>query len=250
MAKEKYENNSVETVKASHKGGFFQTILFQNMAVNILILVTVLIVIFVMIDGMKYIMTIAEEASTNQADTLIAEGKLRQCTLAIDGSLSALLGAATMESIDSETLQGYADTMKNAEAQIPEHLEYLSTSLMVTQIEGGADQYAAMESAINAYLADANAIMEACLSRNLEPAFAVLQATYYPNMNAMNASFDAAEEGIVSLSEGLGAYKRGNYWYCNHCPGNSCRSCSQYSQDQPQDQCYFRRSCFDHRQYQ
>ena len=105
-----YERNET-TEKSSQKGGFFQTILFQNMAVNIIILVAVIIMTIVMVNGMKAMMFTAVTASTNEVDTLIAEGKLRQATLQIDGSLSALIGAASMESVDDETLQGYADTL-------------------------------------------------------------------------------------------------------------------------------------------
>ncbi|WP_026527597.1 methyl-accepting chemotaxis protein [Butyrivibrio sp. VCD2006] len=200
-----YERNET-TEMSSQKGGFFQTILFQNMAVNIIILVAVIIMTIVMVNGMKTMMFTAVMASTNEVDTLIAEGKLRQATLQIDGSLSALIGAASMESVDAETLQGYADTLKAAEAEIPDLTEYLSTSLMVTQVAEGPEQYAALESSLNAFLADANAIMESCLARDMEPAFAVLSSTYYPNMTSLNASYDAAEASIQSLSTGLSDY--------------------------------------------
>ena len=201
-----YERNENDQTANSQRGGFFQTILFQNMAVNLVILVAVVIVTLVMISGMKLMMATAVMASTNEVDTLIAEGKLRQCTLKIDGSLSALIGAASMESVDDETLKGYADTLKAAEAEIPALTKYLSTSLMVTQVADGAEQYAAMENALNAFLADSNTIMESCLARDMEPAFTVLSTTYYPNMTSLNAAYDTAEASITSLSVGLGDY--------------------------------------------
>ncbi|SEL96121.1 Methyl-accepting chemotaxis protein (MCP) signalling domain-containing protein [Butyrivibrio sp. ob235] len=206
MANERNVNNETETMKTAQKGAFFQTIAFQNLAVNLVILLAVVIVTIILVNSMKGMMNTAVTASTNEVDTLIAEGKLKQATLQIDGSLSALIGAASMESVDDETLQGYADTLKAAEAQIPELTEYLSTSLLVTQVADGAEQYAALENSLNAFLADANSIMESCMARDMEPAFAVLSSSYYPNMTSMNAAFDTAEASIQGLSVGLGAY--------------------------------------------
>ena len=204
MAYERNDNSGGS--RSAQRGGFFQTILFQNMAVNVVILVAVVVVTITMINSMNVMKATAVTASTNEVDTLIAEGKLRQATLQIDGNLSALIGAASMESVDDATLQGYADTLKAAEAQIPALTEYLSTSLLVTQVADGPAQYSALESSLNAYLADANAIMESCLARDMEPAFAVLSSTYYPNMTSLNAAYDTAEESITALSVGLGDY--------------------------------------------
>ena len=210
MANNNSENevlaSSTATPTASKKGGFLQTILFQNLAVNVLILAAVIVVIAVMINGMNSMKSTAVMASTNEVDTLIAEGKLRQCTLQIDGSLSALIGASSMAGVDDETLQGYADTMEAAEAQIPALTEYLSTSLLVTQFADGEERYAALEGALNAYLADADAIKDSCMVRDVESVFAVLGATYYPNMTALNEQYDVAETSLTSLSAGLGDY--------------------------------------------
>lgn len=62
MAYEKAGTESTQTGNNSQKGGFFQTILFQNMAVNILILIAVVIVTIVMINSMKTMKATASPA--------------------------------------------------------------------------------------------------------------------------------------------------------------------------------------------
>ena len=55
-------------------------------------------------------------------------------------------------------------------------------------------------------LADADKIAAGCKAKDMNTVFGILSSTYYPNMNAMNASFDTAEATIKSLSDGMNAF--------------------------------------------
>ncbi len=192
--------------KKKTKINFLQTILFQNLAVNLVILVAVVIVTIILVNSMKVMKSTAVMASTNEVDTIIAEERLRQKTLLIDGRVSALIGASGMEGIGDDVLQGYADGIIEAEKEIPKIREYLSTSLLVTQSQEGAAEFQVLDKALDAYLADADAIMNAALARDMNTIYSVFGATYNTNLAALEASYGNCEQIIIGLSEGLGAY--------------------------------------------
>ncbi len=196
----------MESERETKGGAFFQTIAFQNLAVNLVILLAVIIVTVIMTNSMKVMKDTANTASVNETDALITEAMLRQQTLIIDGRVSALIGASSVEGVDEATLKGYIDDINAAEAKIPSGMDYMKTSLVVEQTADGGQQVTALQSAIDAYLADVHTIVQACQSHDMATVYAVLGATYYPNMSNMEACFDTVEATLKSLSEGLDAY--------------------------------------------
>ena len=204
-----YERNTAENPtneKTVQKGGLFQTIAFQNLAINMVILVAVIIVVIVMVNGMKVMMSTAVMANTNATDTLVNEAALRERILLIDGRVSTLVGASGLDIVDEATLQGYRDDIAKAESEIPTYTEYLSTSILVTYVADGSDQFAALQSLLNAYLADVDTIVNGCKTKDMETVYGVLASTYYPNMSSLEASFDTAEASIQGLEAGLSDY--------------------------------------------
>lgn len=204
-----YERNTAENPtneKTVQKGGLFQTIAFQNLAINMVILVAVIIVVIVMVNGMKVMMSTAVMANTNATDTLVNEAALRERILLIDGRVSTLVGASGLDIVDEATLQGYRDDIAKAESEIPTYTEYLSTSILVTHVADGPDQFAALQSSLNAYLADVDTIVNGCKTKDMETVYGVLASTYYPNMSSLEASFDTAEASIQGLAAGLPDY--------------------------------------------
>ena len=188
------------------KGNIFQSIVFQNLSVNLVILLAFVIVTIVLINSLIGMKEIAVTASQGEAETLIAEAKIKQATLLIDGRLSALIGASTIDTVDEATIQGYLSDIDAARAQIPDALNYLSTSLLVTQGQNGDQIFKELSTALDTYLADADKIAAGCKAKDMNTVFGILSSTYYPNMNAMNASFDTAEATIKSLSDGMNAF--------------------------------------------
>lgn len=204
-----YERNTAENPtneKTVQKGGLFQTIAFQNLAINMVILVAVIIVVIVMVNGMKVMMSTAVTVSTNMTNTLGNEAALRERILLIDGRVSTLVGATGLDIVDEATLQGYRDDIAKAESEIPTYTEYLSTSILVTYVADGSDQFAALQSLLNAYLADVDTIVNGCKTKDMETVYGVLASTYYPNKSSLEASFDTAEASIQGLAAGLSDY--------------------------------------------
>jgi len=159
------------------KGNIFQSIVFQNLSVNLVILLAFVIVTIVLINSLIGMKEMAVIASQGEAETLIAEAKIKQATLLIDGRLSALIGASTIDSVDEATIQGYLSDIDAAKAQIPDALNYLSTSLLVTQGQNGDQIFNELSTALDTYLADADKIAAGCKAKDMNTVFGNLSTT-------------------------------------------------------------------------
>ena len=93
-----------------------------------------------------------------------------------------------MEGIGDDVLQGYADGIIEAEKEIPEIREYLSTSLLVTQSQEGAAEFQVLDKALDAYLADADAIMNAALARDMNTIYSVFFYHLYSYIHLLSFS--------------------------------------------------------------
>ncbi|MBQ6408178.1 MAG: hypothetical protein IJJ64_09115 [Butyrivibrio sp.] len=89
----------------------FQRIVFQNTAINLIMLILFIITIVLAGSSMKSIINMALTASTNEVDLLIQEAKLKQDTLAIDGGIAALLGATGLSDTDPANYEVYFETI-------------------------------------------------------------------------------------------------------------------------------------------
>ena len=126
----------INVAKNDSKSGsvnFFQQIVFQNFAINIVMLILFIVAIATMTRSVKTLISTAVVASTNESDLLINEAKMRQDVIAIDGALSALLGATQTGTATDENLEVYYGVISAAEAEIPGLEQYLSESILVTQ---------------------------------------------------------------------------------------------------------------------
>ena len=74
----------------------FRKIGFQNLAVNIVMLVMFVTALLIMNSNTKNIINSAVGASNDEIQLLSKEAKLREGLITIDGNLSALLGAVSM----------------------------------------------------------------------------------------------------------------------------------------------------------
>ena len=186
---------------------FFQKIIFQNLAINAVMLVVGLITILILVSSMKTIIASAIMASQNECDLLIKEAKLREDVISMDGAIAALLGATTADDVAPENLEGYYTTISQAEAEIPELLNYIQGSLLVTQLgDVGKAQSDALTSLTNKYIDDVNAMVTCFRANDHDGALLVYIDPYLADQAALNAAFDEAEVSIQSLSDGMGTY--------------------------------------------
>ncbi len=191
----------------THSISFFQKIVFQNLALNGVMLVLGLLTIIVMTNGMKNIIANAVVASQNECDLLIKEAKLREDIISMDGAIAALLGATSADDVEPENLESYYAVITQAEAEIPELLNYIQGSLLVTQLGAtGQAQADAITNLTNKYVEDVNAMVSCFRAMDHDGGLLIYIDPYLADQAALYAAFDEAEVSIKSLSDGLGAY--------------------------------------------
>ena len=201
-------NNNSKTKTVS----VFKQIVFQNFAVNIVMLALFIITILVMTQSMKNIMSTAVTASQNEAELLINEAKLREDVISIDGAISALLGATSIGTTDEANLETYYTTISTCEAEMPALLKYMETCLLVTQ--NGAEGQAQVNDIIthtNEYLAVVDQMVAAFRAHNPDQAMQLYIDPYVGIITSIYSYYDAAEASIKGLSDGLGIYLNISY---------------------------------------
>ncbi len=193
---------------AQSKGNFFTSIAFQIIATNLLMLLTFILVVVMLMNGMKSLTDSSTTASVNQSELQKQEASLRLATAFIDGSLETVAGTV----IGGGTVENAADAVadiKTANSQIPSYLDYIDGSILVTETSDGSSKASSLRSAVNAYLSAVDAVIEVANTRDKDSIIAALTGDYDSKKTAMNSAFDAVEESISSLSENLGGYLEG-----------------------------------------
>ena len=185
---------------------FFQRIIFQITAINVVMLVMFIITIIIMTNSMKTIIGIAVMASTNETDTLIVEASLREDVIAVDGAISALLGATSLGTADEEALETYYSVITKAEGEIPGYLDYLDQSILATQVADGPEQTAAVRNTVNKYLQDVDSMVQSFRAGQPDAAMVTYIDPYLADQAQMTASFETAEASIKALQDGMGIY--------------------------------------------
>ena len=201
-------NNNSKTKTVS----VFKQIVFQNFAVNIVMLALFIITILVMTQSMKNIMSTAVTASQNEAELLINEAKLREDVISIDGAISALLGATSIGTTDEANLETYYTTISTCEAEMPALLKYMENCLLVTQ--NGAEGQAQVNDIIthtNEYLAVVDQMVAAFRAHNPDQAMQLYIDPYVGIITSIYSYYDTAEASIKGLSDGLGIYLNISY---------------------------------------
>ena len=196
----------------SKKVGFFQQIVFQNLAVNLVMLLIGGLTILVMTKSMQTIINTAVVASQSEAELLINEAKLREDIISIDGAISALLGATSLGTATEENLETYYQAISNCENQIPGLLTYLDSCLLVTQngAEGKA-QVDDIKNATNSYLSVVDQMVTAFRANKPDEAMALYIDPYLGIYSTIYTYYDAAEASIKGLSDGMGIYLNQSY---------------------------------------
>ena len=96
----------------------FRKIGFQNLAVNIVMLVMFVTALLIMNSNTKNIINSAVGASNDEIQLLSKEAKLREGLITIDGNLSALLGAVSMGTNDPANYEVYFTNIDAVEKEV------------------------------------------------------------------------------------------------------------------------------------
>ena len=197
-------NNSAEN--KTEGISFFKKIGFQNLAVNVVMLLMFVIAIIIMDSNMKNIISISVGASNDEIQLLSKEARLRENLITIDGNLSALLGAVSMGTNDPANYEVYFTNIDAVEKEMPDLLTYLQGSILVTQAENGPAQMDEIKKTTDSFLAITDDMVVALRAADAAKAMDIYINQYIDAQAAVYAAYDAAEASIAVLGDELKGY--------------------------------------------
>ena len=186
------------------RGNLFTSIIFQNFAVNVSILVAFIIYAVVMNNAISTLVSSSVTASSNQFELQKQESMMRQGLINIKNDLNSL-GSKSLanEDVTAETKE--AKDISTLIDQMPTYIKYMEGSILVSETANGKEQVEAMAKLVDEYTAAADTAMKAMINQE----GAGIQ-TAMDNFNAkdqeMVTSMDGIEESIGSLGGGLSTY--------------------------------------------
>lgn len=184
----------------------FRKIGFQNLAVNIVMLVMFVTALLIMNSNTKNIINSAVGASNDEIQLLSKEAKLREGLITIDGNLSALLGAVSMGTNDPANYEVYFTNIDAVEKEVPDLLSFMQGSILVTQGENGPAQMEAVMKTTNDFIAITDEMVVSLRAADAATAMDIYINKYIDAQAAAYAAYDTAEEAIAVLGELLKAY--------------------------------------------
>lgn len=184
----------------------FRKIGFQNLAVNIVMLVMFVTALLIMNSNTKNIINSAVGASNDEIQLLSKEAKLREGLITIDGNLSALLGAVSMGTNDPANYEVYFTNIDAVEKEVPNLLSFMQGSILVTQGENGPAQMEAVMKTTNDFIAITDEMVVSLRAADAATAMDIYINKYIDAQAAAYAAYDTAEEAIAVLGELLKAY--------------------------------------------
>lgn len=184
----------------------FRKIGFQNLAVNIVMLVMFVTALLIMNSNTKNIINSAVGASNDEIQLLSKEAKLREGLITIDGNLSALLGAVSMGTNDPANYEVYFTNIDAVEKEVPDLLSFMQRSILVTQGENGPAQMEAVMKTTNDFIAITDEMVVSLRAADAATAMDIYINKYIDAQAAAYAAYDTAEEAIAVLGELLKAY--------------------------------------------
>ena len=185
---------------------FFQRIGFQNLAVNIVMLVMFIIAIFIMDSNMKNIIHIANNASIGEIELLSNEAQLREGIITIDGNISALLGAVSMGTNDPANYEVYFQNIDAVEGKIDGQLQFMEESIFVSEAANGPEQMAEVRRSTEEYRAVVDEMIVALRAADAAKSMDIYINKYLAAQEATYAAYDVAEETISQLAAQLEIY--------------------------------------------
>ena len=207
LTDEQKENlKAVGKVVENNKGNFFQSITFQNIIVNVVILAAFIIYVVISNSAMQSVKSLALEASKNEVICAYESAALRQDVIHISDEINRTLGqfeaGKEMPAEEFANMEGYMN-------DIGSHLDYMDDSLLVGYLPDGQERVDNLRASAEALVAAAGAMENFIISGDLTGAIGCVSGDYGTSLGATNDALDAIDEGLNSLSDGFGAYLDG-----------------------------------------
>ncbi|WP_028243596.1 methyl-accepting chemotaxis protein [Pseudobutyrivibrio ruminis] len=202
-AEQKENLKAVGKVVENNKGNFFQSISFQNIIVNVVILAAFIIYAVISNSAMQSVKSQALRASENELICAQESAALRQDVVHISAEINRTLGQ--LEAGKEMPAEEFAD-MEGYMNDIGAHLDYMDGSILVGNLPDGQERVDNLRASAEALVAAAGATENFIISGDFPGAIGCVTGDYGANLVATNDALDAIDEGINSLSEGFSAF--------------------------------------------
>lgn len=204
LSEEQKENIAGVVKIAEHnKGNFFQSITFQNIIVNVVILIAFIVYAIISNTAMQSVKSQALVASENELICAEESAQLRQDIIHISAEINRTLGQCEagniMSSSEFDDMNSYIDDLEN-------HLSYMDSSLIVGNVSDGEQIVADLRTNTEAFASSAETLKGYIAASDMAGAIGYVSTEYGTNLEATYASLDAVDAAITSLSEGFSGY--------------------------------------------
>ena len=196
----------VSKVVEKNKGNFFQTITFQNIVIYAVILIAFIIYAVINNQAMNSVKSQASVASENELQCSMETAALKEDVIQISAEINKNLGQFQAGTVITEA--DFAD-MDAAMEDTKARLDYMDQSLLIGNLADGQERVDTLRSSIEAFTETAKNLESSILKQDLEGAIKYVSTDYGSNLGAAKEALAAIDEGVLSLSEGFGAYMDG-----------------------------------------
>ena len=204
LSEEQKENLAGVVKVAEHnKGNFFQSITFQNIIVNVVILVAFIVYAIISNTAMQSVKSQALVASENELICAEESAQLRQDIIHISAEINRTLGQCEagniMSASEFDDMNSYIDDLEN-------HLTYMESSIIVSNVSDGEQIVADLRTNTEAFASSAETLKGYIAATDMAGAIGYVTSEYGTNLEAAYASLDTVDAAITSLSEGFSGY--------------------------------------------
>ena len=204
LSEEQKENIAGVVKIAEHnKGNFFQSITFQNIIVNVVILIAFIVYAIISNTAMQSVKSQALVASENELICAEESAQLRQDIIHISAEINRTLGQCgagdIMSASEFDDMNSYIDDLEN-------HLTYMESSIIVSNVSDGEQLVADLRTNTEAFASSAETLKGYIAASDVAGAIGYVSTEYGTNLEATYASLDAVDAAITSLSEGFSGY--------------------------------------------
>ena len=204
LSEEQKENLAGVVKIAEHnKGNFFQSITFQNIIVNVVILIAFIVYAIISNTAMQSVKSQALVASENELICAEESAQLRQDIIHISAEINRTLGQCEagniMSASEFDDMNSYIDDLEN-------HLTYMESSIIVSNVSDGEQIVADLRTNTEAFASSAETLKGYIAASDMAGAIGYVTSEYGTNLEAAYASLDAVDAAITSLSEGFSGY--------------------------------------------
>lgn len=204
LSEEQKENIAGVVKIAEHnKGNFFQSITFQNIIVNVVILIAFIVYAIISNTAMQSVKSQALVASENELICAEESAQLRQDIIHISAEINRTLGQCEagniMSASEFDDMNSYIDDLEN-------HLTYMESSIIVSNVSDGEQIVADLRTNTEAFASSAETLKGYIAASDMAGAIGYVTSEYGTNLETAYASLDTVDAAITSLSEGFSGY--------------------------------------------